>query len=92
MYLKLKFCQSAILYISKQNKIDYIRKYYKNTTFEVIKAKANPMSTNIYLTISKIIQNLENIFSKFDKIAKSDLILYNPKFGMAILNSKKTFD
>ena len=39
-----------------------------------------------------MIQNLENIFDEFDKIAKSDTLLYDPKFDMAIVNSNKTFD
>lgn len=35
---------------------------------------------------------MENIFGKFDNIAKLDAFLYDPKFGMAIANSKETFD
>lgn len=57
-----------------------------------IKVKANPISTNTYITILEIIQDLKNIFSKFDKIAKSDTLLHNPKYEIVILNSKKTYD
>lgn len=32
------------------------------------------------------------MFSKFDKITKSDIFLYNPKFNMPNTNSKRTFD
>lgn len=39
-----------------------------------------------------MIQDLENIFGEFDMIAKSDTLLHNPKFGMAVANLKETFD
>lgn len=39
-----------------------------------------------------MIQDLENIFDKFDKVAKSDAFLHDPKFGMTVVNLKKTFD
>lgn len=91
-YLEFKFCQSAILYIYEQDKINYIRDYYKNIAFEFIKSKANLIFVNIYFTVSEIIQDLKNMFGQFDKIAKSNALLYNPKFGMAIANLKKTFD
>lgn len=32
------------------------------------------------------------MFSKFDKIVKSDIFLYNPKFDIFIANPKKTFN
>lgn len=39
-----------------------------------------------------MIQNLENMFGEFDKVAKSDVLLHNPKWGMAVANLKETFD
>ena len=39
-----------------------------------------------------MIQDLENMFGEFDKIAKSDALLHDPKFGIAIANPKETFD
>lgn len=60
--------------------------------FEFIKIKIYIMSINAYSSISKMIQNLENIFAKFDKIAKSDTLLHNPKFSIVVLNPKKTFN
>lgn len=39
-----------------------------------------------------MIQYLENVFGKFDKVAKLDAFLYDPKFGIAVTNLKKTFD
>lgn len=38
--------------------------------FKIIKAKANSTFVNAYLTSSKIIQDLKNLFGKFDKVAK----------------------
>lgn len=37
-----------------------------------------------------MIQDLKNIFGKFDKVAKSDTLLYDPKFDIAITNLRKT--
>ena len=92
LHLESKFRQSAILYTCEQDKIDYIRDHCKDTAFEVIKAKANPTSANAYLTASEMIQDLENMFGEFDKVAKSDALLHDPKFGMAVTNLKETFD
>ena len=90
--MESKFRQSAVLYTCEQDKIDYIRDHCKETAFEVIKTKANSTSPNAYHTVSEMIQDLENMFGEFDKVAKSDALLHNPKFGMAISNSKETFD
>lgn len=57
-----------------------------------MKSKANSIFANTYFTTSKIIQDLENIFSKFDKVAKLDTFLYNLKFDMAIANPKEIFN
>ena len=92
LHLKSKFCQNIILYICEQDKIDYIRDHCKDIAFEVIKAKANPISANAYLTSSEIIQDLENMFGKFDKVAKLDALLHNPEFYMAVANPKEIFD
>ena len=92
LYLESKFCQSAILYTCEQDKIDYIRDHCKDTAFEVIKVKVNPTSANAYVTSSEIIQDLKNMLGEFDRVAKLDALLYDPKFGMAVINSKKTFD
>lgn len=53
--LEFKFCQNTVLYTCKQDKIDYIKDYYKNITFKVIKTKTNAISANTYFSISKII-------------------------------------
>lgn len=60
--------------------------------FKVIKAKSNLISINAYLTFSVMIQDLENIFGKLNKVDKSNAFLYNPKFGIAIANLKEIFD
>lgn len=90
--MESKFRQSALLYTCEQDKIDYIRDHCKEAAFEVIKTKANPTSPNAYLTVLEMIQDLENMFGEFDKVAKSDALLNDPKFGMAISNPKETFD
>ncbi len=39
-----------------------------------------------------MIQDLENIFREFDKVAKFDALLNDPKFGIAVSNPKETLD
>ena len=80
------------MYTCEQDKIDYIKEYCKDITFEVIKTKANLTSANTYLTTSEMIQDLENILDEFDKVAELDAFLYDPKFGIAIVNPKEIFD
>lgn len=80
------------MYNCEKDKIDYIRDYCKDKAFEVIKTKENSTFINTYFTSSKMIQDLENIFGEFNKVAKLDAFLYDPKFGMVIANAKKTFD
>ena len=92
LHFELKFRQSAILYLYKQDKIDYIRDHCKDTAFELIKAKTNLKSANGYFTSSEIIQDLENMFGEFDKVAKLDALLYDLKFSMAVANSKETLN
>ncbi len=38
-----------------------------------------------------MIQDLENMFGEFDKVAKSDAFLHDHKFGMAVVNPNETF-
>ena len=63
-----------------------MRDYCTNIAFEIIKAKPYPISANAYHTSSKIIQDLKNILSKFDKITKLDAFLYDLKFSIAVVN------
>lgn len=46
----------------------------------------------MYIFSSQLIQNLKNIFDKFNKVAKLDNFLYDFKFRMTINNFKKTFN
>ena len=39
-----------------------------------------------------MIQDLKNMFGEFIKVAKADVLLYNLKFGIVVLNPKKMFD
>lgn len=77
LHLESKFYQSTILYICELDKINYIRDHCKDIVFDVIKPKANLISANVYFTSSEIIQDLKNMFDKFDKVAKLDVFLYD---------------
>lgn len=92
LHLESKFHQSAVLYTCEQDKIDYIRDHCKDTAFEVIKTKANPASVKADLNASEMIQDLDNMFGKFDKVAKADALLHDPKFSMAVLNLNETLN
>lgn len=57
-----------------------------------MKATVNLTSANAYMTSSKIIQDLKNMFGEFNKVAKSNALFHDPKFGIAIINLKKIID
>lgn len=64
----------------------------KNIAFEIIKTKPYPTSANAYHISSKIIQDLKNMFSRFNKITKLDAFLHDPEFSIAVVNPNKTFN
>ena len=76
----------------KQNKINYIRNYYKNIIYKIIKIRANSNNLNFYFIAKKIVEDLNNIFDIFDKIVKSDIKFYDPKFEIRIKNLKIFFN
>ncbi len=51
MHLEAKFRQSVVLFPSKLEKIDYVRDYYKNIVFDIIKTRADPASSDLYIYI-----------------------------------------
>lgn len=57
----------------------------------MIKTKVT-ISLNVYYIILEMTQDLENMFCKFDKVAKLDALLYDPRFEIAISNLKEIFD
>ena len=77
-----------MLYTCELNKIDYINNHCKNIVFEIIKSKVTFIFANAYFICSKIIQDLQNLFIKFDKVAKLNVLLYDPKFEIIVINSK----
>lgn len=91
-YFESKFYQNVIIYTCNQDKINYLRNHCKKIAFGIIRAKANSTFANSYLIASKIIQDLENIFGKFNKVLKLDAVLYDFKIIIAIAKPKKTFN
>ena len=47
---------------------------------------------NPYSTADKIIVKLDVMFGTYDKVAKSDVELYDPNFGMRVKEKKETFE
>ena len=88
-HLDAKFRQSAISFPTERDKIDYIRDHYKSLAFDVIRARADPLSEDPYTTSKEIIQELHSIFGKYDQLAKYSAMLYDPAFA---IKKKETFD
>ena len=59
IYLKSKFIISWELFKTKIIKILYIRDYYKETIYNIIKARANLDNLDYYIIVDEIITNLE---------------------------------
>ena len=90
--MKAKFRQSAVLFPSKLEKIDYVRDHCKGIAFNVIKIRADPASSDLYTHTQKIITDLYYIFKKFDKITSSDAKIHNPNFKIDTVNKNEIFD
>ena len=87
LYLYTKFRVSTILYPSKKDKIDYIRNYYSEILFNIIKAsfinKDRKIDDCYYYYIAKeVIDLLDNSYGSYNLMAEVDVILYNPDFCM----------
>ena len=92
LHLLSKFRQSAVLYPTEQDKIEYIRDKCKSTAFDVIKTRADPINEQPYKTAEEMIQDLHNMFGEFNKIARSDAELHDPKFAIRASDSKENFN
>ena len=75
----------------KFDKIDYIKNYYKNTIFDIIKIRSNIIYHNFYFTINEIIKKLKNIFEIYNKLIKSNIKFHNSNFDMNVKDKKKFF-
>ena len=91
-HLDAKFRQSAVLFPTERDKMDYIRDHCKSIAFDVLKARADPLSDDPYVTADEMIKELHSTFGDFDKYAKCDALLHSPSFGMAITKKNESFD
>ena len=55
-----------MLYFIKRDKIKYIRDYYKKTTLNVFKIRANFINNNFYIILYKMLKELYIIFNEFN--------------------------
>ena len=77
----------------KQDKINYIRNYYKFIIFNIIKIKADLINIiNLYIIFIEIIQKLYSYFDDFDKFILCDTKLYDLVFAIEIIKKNKIFD
>ena len=93
-HLDSKFRQSAVLFPTEKDRMDYIRDHCKSIAFDVLKARADPLSEDPYTTAKEMIQELHSMFGDYDKLAKCSAMLHDPAFGMGVSkeNRKETFD
>ena len=92
-HLDAKFRQSAVLFPSEIEKMDYIRDHCKGIAFDVLRARVDPTSDDPFVTANEMIAELHSMFGEYDQVSKCDTMLHRPDFGMG-LGSKKneTFD
>ena len=96
LHLFTKFRESAVLYPTERNKIDYIRDHYGETPFKMIRAGfMDPKNGKItgdyyhYHIAQDVIDLLDNSYGSYNPIANADAELHNPDF---IIKNDKTFD
>ena len=88
-YLDFKFRQSAVLFPSEKDKMDYIRDHCKSIVFDVLKARVDPLSEDLYNTTKEMILELYSMFGDYDKLVKNDALHYDPAFA---IKKKEAFD
>ncbi|CAD6589853.1 MAG: hypothetical protein ASARMPRED_004288 [Alectoria sarmentosa] len=90
-HLNAKFRQSAVLYPTERDKMKYIRDHCKKTTLDVLKARADPMNNDPYITSHEMLKELHTMFGEFDQLAKCDAKLHSPAMAMKYTKDE-TFD
>ena len=78
----------AVLFLTEKEKLDYIRDHCKAIAFDVLGARADPLSEDPYITIKEMISELSSMFGDYDKLAKCSATLHDPAFAM----KTKAFD
>ena len=78
----------------EKDKINYIRDYCKSIVFDVLKARVDSLSEDLYVTIKEIIAELYKIFDDYNKLEKCDAMLYNLLFNIRVSkkNRNEVFD
>ena len=78
----------------EKDKINYIRDYCKSIVFNVLKARIDSLSEDLYVTIKEIITELYKIFNNYDKLEKCNAMLYNLLFNIRVSkkNRNEIFD
>ena len=90
-HLDAKFRQSAVLFPTESDKMDYIRDHCKAIAFDVIKARVDPMSEDPYVTAKEMIAELHSMFGEYDQVSKCDAELHSPDFAMGV-KKDESFD
>ena len=78
----------AVLFLTEKGKWDYIRDHCKAIAFDVLEARADPLSEDPYITIKEMVSELSRMFGDYDKLAKCSATLHDPAFAM----KTKAFD
>ena len=91
-HLRAKFRQSAMIFPTEYEKIDYIRDHCKSVAYDVIKSRADDDSEEPYQTADEMVEELDSMFGTYDKVAKSNAEIFDPKFGMGITKKDESFE
>ena len=89
LHLNSKFRQSAVLFNYESNKMDYIRDHCRGAAFDILKARADLLSDDLYTSIQEMISDLDDHCGIYDKMAVCDAQLHSPNFAM---KKSETFD
>ena len=91
LHVEAKLRQSAIMFNSEQDKIDYVRAYCKGSAFNVIKDRASLNAVKPYSTIEEMLKDLDNLYVVHDKVARADVKLHSAEFAQGQSESFEKF-
>ena len=88
----IKFWINARQYFIEQHKINYVRKHFKNVTYDVVVYRAQIDNVYFYVIFDEMFKNFEQVFEKRNEIFKKTSELFSINFFINFKNKNEIFN